>query len=380
MLFETTFRRAHTNEMSQQKICRFKYLSRYPIWGTALLTSKFSSKTFVPNKRFTVTTVNVGCPKSFKLFRNTLESPVDLSDVFTGEEDYGLRIPRTIIVDPFSGGVCLGMSLEFISLIVHDGEPCIRQRIIKSANSLKKGATPTGTMIQAMYNSFLDTGTVVDKSSIDLYKRMFINLKSNEKKCIERVWQHLDDGEEYMATNGVDHCILQGIKQWIQENKSGINLRSYLFAKLERHGFPVDNITNKMIIEIEAIYQKTYFPSQSKYFTFLSQVTNFLFNLLDVKTELSLHYFGTFDEILEKTLLLDEGIYLLSFPKHAMVYISHQSMIYVFDPNFGLIEVALREKRKEIVGKMLLHWLSKTKRKWITIYSPQFYNPTSINR
>lgn len=229
----------------------------------------------------------------------------------------GLRIHHDIIYRPASG-LCLGMSLTFLSAFLSEKNEEPLSALTKAAMLLQKGGNKTSVAIQALYDALLGV-----QGTIDAHQR-------NECRSILR--QDSKNLSETVSENQLGEMI----KLYMDATDHSEGLRHFILDRLEKKSIEITPDLYALVLEVDALWH-LYHPQEiNNNKTIHDAILETISHQLNMEVHSSSLLHGKIPDILENLREMAEGCYLLQFANHAVALVKTEDLMALFVPNEGL--------------------------------------------
>ena len=264
-------------------------------------------------------------------------------------KDRGLVVSEDISLKYRFKGYCEGASLTMISLYLHSTQP--DKKSLEAA--YRKNIGNVITIQKLQHQLFGLDGKCITKDLI-LFLDLFKGWK--EKKGFDGLERPPDD-------LGI---IYDGVLDFLNNEYEG-RLREHLIQYLKREKVAMFSDLYTTILEISSCYDALLHPQKHRFHLLSLDVLQEVASLSGVACREIDAFYGNCTQVVDAICKLDEGVYHLSLPKHACVFIKEkEKKNTLWDINFGFKEISNGKKQK----KQLKKWLSPAFRKndqWLSI-------------
>lgn len=226
-----------------------------------------------------------------------------------------LRIVHDIIYRPASG-LCLGMSLTFLSSFLSKNEGDALVNLKYAASLLKNGGTETSVEVQALYDALLGLEGKINEREKNECRGLFLeNKKLPEADPKNRLYEI--------------------IKLYMQETDRP-TLRHFVFKHMESHSMDITSDLYALTLELDTLWSHFCHPRINKNTPLHHATIRTVAHKLEMEVVDSCLLHGKIPSILEHLKEMSKGPYLIHFANHAIALVKTQNHTALFVPNEGL--------------------------------------------
>lgn len=222
-----------------------------------------------------------------------------------------LRVTHDLILHP-SGGLCLGVSLDFLSHYFIQMDGTIQEKLIMAANGLDEDGKARAVRLQALYSSFLGVRGFVDHAHIKYYGQLF------KEEIAEQ-------------PSNLDKDLLTSIRSFV-DAAAPKSLRQFVFADLERRDVEITPDLYALTLELHALWKE----DEHKFAEVHNDIMRGVADVVNLEIA-DLHFLDdTVANVSTRVHEFDDGAYLIHSPRHTVVMVKWEGGLALFDPNKGL--------------------------------------------
>jgi len=268
--------------------------------------------------------------------------------------EQGLRITHDIIYKPASG-LCLGISLVFLSKYLSIQENTTAKNLVDSAKELASGGNPTSVRLQAMYEALLGTNGSVNTLELTLFRAVL-------------------NGKPIPAKKKENRELWECVAKFMEIKNPDKSLRRFIFDELEKKGIAITPDIYSLTLEMDALWiehcskkEECNGPIMGKYDNIHQAILQELARCTKLAVAQGGNLSGKVDEVGSHLEKLPLGNYLITFTDHTVVMVKTSSEMAIMDPNKGL---AIFEERKQTTAlSRLLQYYGSEDRVDLKVYS-----------
>lgn len=251
----------------------------------------------------------------------------------------GLRITHDIIYRP-ACGLCLGMSLVFLSNYLSANEVDCSAKLLFAAKVLESGGNEICVKLQAIYEALMGIQG---------------NIKIQE---INSFWRLLN-GENVNPQDIENEQLFDSIHAFIKNKNCPEILRDYLFAHLESKRVEITPDIYALILELDSLWYSQNNSESRKNDFVHNAITQAVANCLELEIELKsvVRVEGEVSCVVNELKKLVCGSYLVQFSNHTIALVKTQKDdIAFFDPNEGMAFLDTYDRQKEALLHLLRYY------------------------
>jgi len=228
----------------------------------------------------------------------------------------GLRVTHDITYQPASG-LCLAMSLIFLSKYLLGEEANDTTNLLAAAEVLRTDEKVTSVKLQGIYDALLGINGAIKAEEKDF----FCAVLQGRTLVFQLDWKYelLVSIEAFMAV----------------QNHLG-TLRQFIFDDLENRNVEITPDIYALTLELDAFWNLQQYPAGKKFDSIHHAIIQTLADELELEMTNATRLQGMVADVEEKLINLALGSYLVQFPNHTIVLVKTKDHLALFDPNEGL--------------------------------------------
>ncbi len=248
----------------------------------------------------------------------------------------GLRITHDIIYRPASG-ICLGMSLAFLSKYLLANEKD-NKAILVAAQFIKQDRTETSVKLQALYDALTGIKGSVQAQEIILFRKV------------------LEGGDiPYQATQKQD--LLDSLKVFLIVKERPETLRQFVLIDLENKDIEITPDIYALTLELDAFWHLRQHPDEQKNDCIHNAIIQTMANYLDLESTNAKRLHGEIAFVGDQLSQLADGGYLIQFSNHTIALVKTQNHMALMDSNEGMA-LHSDEDQKDALLHLLRYYAS----------------------
>lgn len=267
-------------------------------------------------------------------FRTTYDLPIDIVDLTKKKEE---ELPFN------SDGLCFGISLEFIRILLSNADELNSADLICVAKKFEKGGSEDANALQYLHASIHNYKSESAKRKIEFQQCNLKKLKEEQNSLLEENQSYIDivkyvqDKKSLTIPVCNSKFLFDSKEEFFEIDKSDKNkikvdlskIKSNLL-KLSGRLEELDTTRKQLSKESEEVQNKTQ-DFQLDSFAPLAA-------LIGVQLSPTIHDAITPNDILN----LPKGVYEMNSYDHSMVFVKTQDSAYIFDSNNGLMTATFK--------------------------------------